>query len=192
MFQLTSVGVRRSKALRRTWWTMAFTLRLAVYSQSVRLGDKPLETHDQHFFFQINTWFHSPYVTSFVTRGWVCSSQLLLVLASAVILRYDSRRTHDDILQSQIRDSPNMEVQVSVFISSRNRVAQLYPQSLGSLFVASCDSQDYGGGIRPHLHTGVESLIVPVVFKVTPVHGPHIKQFPVTLLSYRRVYRVVA
>jgi hypothetical protein len=26
------------------------TLRLAVYLQSVRLGDKPLETHDQHFF----------------------------------------------------------------------------------------------------------------------------------------------
>jgi hypothetical protein len=27
------------------------TLRLAVYSQSVRLGVKPLETHDQTFFF---------------------------------------------------------------------------------------------------------------------------------------------
>jgi hypothetical protein len=26
------------------------TLRLAVYSQLVRLGDKPFETHDQHFF----------------------------------------------------------------------------------------------------------------------------------------------
>jgi hypothetical protein len=27
------------------------TLRLAVYRQSVRLGDKPLEIHDQQFFF---------------------------------------------------------------------------------------------------------------------------------------------
>jgi hypothetical protein len=27
------------------------TLRLAVYRQSVRLGVKPLETHDQIFFF---------------------------------------------------------------------------------------------------------------------------------------------
>jgi hypothetical protein len=27
------------------------TLRLAVYRQSVRLGDKPLETHDQNFYF---------------------------------------------------------------------------------------------------------------------------------------------
>jgi hypothetical protein len=33
-------------------------------------------------------------------------------------------------------------------------VAQLYPQALGSLFVASYDSQDYGGGILTRLHTG--------------------------------------
>jgi hypothetical protein len=38
--------------------------------------------------------------------------------------------------------------------SVRKRVAQLYPQALGSLFIASCDSQGYGGGIRPRLHTG--------------------------------------
>jgi hypothetical protein len=30
------------------------TLRLAIYRQSVRLGMKPLETHDQSFFFQLN------------------------------------------------------------------------------------------------------------------------------------------
>jgi hypothetical protein len=39
-------------------------------------------------------------------RGWVCSLQLLLVLASAVILRSESHKTHDNILLSQIRDSP--------------------------------------------------------------------------------------
>jgi hypothetical protein len=32
------------------------TLRLAVYRQSVRLGGKPLETHNQTFFFQLNSW----------------------------------------------------------------------------------------------------------------------------------------
>jgi hypothetical protein len=31
------------------------TLRLAVYRQSVRLGVKPLETHDQIFFFPLNS-----------------------------------------------------------------------------------------------------------------------------------------
>jgi hypothetical protein len=43
---------------------------------------------------------------------------------------------------------------VPVFISPRNRVAQLHPQAPGSLFVGSYDSQGYGGGIRPRLHTG--------------------------------------
>jgi hypothetical protein len=77
--------------------------------------------------------------------------QLLLVLVSAVILRSESLWTHDHILLSQILDSPNLEDQVLLFISPRNTVTQLYPQVLGSLFVASCDSQGYGGGIRPRL-----------------------------------------
>jgi hypothetical protein len=65
-----------------------------------------------------------------------------------------SRGTHDHILLFQIRDSPNPEGQVPVLISPRNRMARLYPQALGSLFVTSYDSQDYGGGIRFRLHTG--------------------------------------
>jgi hypothetical protein len=53
-----------------------------------------------------------------------------------------------------IRDSPNLEGQVPVFTSPRNRVAQLYPRALGSLFVSSYDSQGYDGGILTRLHTG--------------------------------------
>jgi hypothetical protein len=34
-------------------------------------------------------------------------------------------------------------------------VARLYLQVLGSLFVASCDSQGYGGGIQTRLHMGM-------------------------------------
>jgi hypothetical protein len=75
--------------------------------------------------------------------------------SQAVILRAESRGTHEHILLSQIRGSSNLEGQVPVFISFRNRVTRLYPQALGSLFVASYDSQGYGGGIRPRLHTGV-------------------------------------
>jgi hypothetical protein len=52
---------------------------------------------------------------------------------------------------------PNLEGQVPIFIP-RNRIAQLYPQALGSLFVASYDSQGYGGGIGPRLHTGCIAL----------------------------------
>jgi hypothetical protein len=46
----------------------------------------------------------------------------------------------------------NVEGQLPVFISPRKRVAQLYPQALGSFFFASYDWQDYGGGIGTRLH----------------------------------------
>jgi hypothetical protein len=75
-----------------------------------------------------------------MTGEGVCRLQLLLVFASAVILGSESRGTCDHILLSQIRDSLNLERHVPVFISSRNKVAKLSPQALGSLFVASYDS----------------------------------------------------
>jgi hypothetical protein len=50
---------------------VSVSLRLTVYRQSVSLGDKPLETHDRRFF-QLNPCGHSPYVTSSLTRKWVC------------------------------------------------------------------------------------------------------------------------
>jgi hypothetical protein len=78
----------------------------------------------------------------------------MLAFASAVILGPESRGTHDHILLSHIRDSPNLEGQGPVFISPRNRVAQLCPQALAYFFVASYDSQGYGGSIRTRLHTG--------------------------------------
>jgi hypothetical protein len=40
-------------------------------------------------------------------------------------------------------------------MSPSDRVAQLYPQAPGSLFVAFYDWQGYGGGIIARLHTGV-------------------------------------
>jgi hypothetical protein len=66
------------------------------------------------------------------TRERVCRLQLLLVLASPVILGTEYRGTHGHILLSQIRGSP------------RKRVTQLYPQGH--------DSPGYGGGIRTCLH----------------------------------------
>jgi hypothetical protein len=105
------------------------------------LATIPLRLTTSNFIFQLNTCGYTcnPYITSSVTRGWVCRLQLLLGLASAVILRSESRGTHDHILLSHIRDSPNLEGQVPVFISPRNRVTQLYPQTLGSLLVGSYD-----------------------------------------------------
>jgi hypothetical protein len=46
-------------------------------------------------------------------------------------------------------------------------VVRLQPQALGSLFVASYDSQGYGGGTRPCLHTGIALNWSKVEVKVT-------------------------
>jgi hypothetical protein len=61
-------------------------------------------------------------------RGWVCRLQLLLALPSAFILRSESCGTDDHVLLSQIRDSPNLEGQVPVFIQPKNRVARYTPR----------------------------------------------------------------
>jgi hypothetical protein len=69
---------------------------------------------------------------------------------------------------------PALRVRSILFISPRNRVAHLYPQASGSLVVASCYSQGYGGGIRTRLHTGY-CLTAPTVLLITSRHGPHRK-----------------
>jgi hypothetical protein len=51
-------------------------------------------------------------------------------------------------------ETPNLEGQIPVFISPRNKVARLYPHALDSLFVAFYDSLGYAGIIRPLLHKG--------------------------------------
>jgi hypothetical protein len=106
--------------------------------------------HRKNFFYQLNTCCHSPYVTSSLTRGWVCRLQLLLALASAFILRSEYRRTHDHILLSQIRDSPNPELRSRIYIPQEQGGPVITP-ALCSLSVAIYDSQGYGGG-NSNLH----------------------------------------
>jgi hypothetical protein len=81
------------------------------------LKTSPLRFTNSNFIFQMNTCSYSPYVTSSLTRGWVCRLQLLLVLVRAVILKSKSCGTHDHISLSQIRESPKLEGQVPVFVS---------------------------------------------------------------------------
>jgi hypothetical protein len=57
----------------------------------------------------------------------VCSLKLLLALVSTIILGFESRGTHDHILLSQIRRSPNMEGHIHIFISPMIAVVQLCP-----------------------------------------------------------------
>jgi hypothetical protein len=74
-------------------------------------------------------------------------------ICSAITQWSESHRTRNHTWLSHLR-LPNLEGQVPVFISPRNRVAQLYPRALDSLYVASCDSQGYGVGILTLRHTG--------------------------------------
>jgi hypothetical protein len=48
---------------------------------------------------------------------------------------------------------------------------RLYPQALGSLFIASYDSQGYDGGIRTRLHAGI--WLKPWPLLINTRHGPH-------------------
>jgi hypothetical protein len=57
-------------------------------------------------FSSMNNCGHSPYITSPLTRGWVCHLQLLLVLASIFILGSESHRARNHILLSKIWDFP--------------------------------------------------------------------------------------
>jgi hypothetical protein len=82
-----------------------------------------------------------------LTRGQVCRLQLLLALASAVILGSESLETRDHILLSQIRDFP---------------------------FVTSYEPQGYGGGIRPRLHTRFFVECTSYFF-ITTLYGPNRK-----------------
>jgi hypothetical protein len=61
-------------------------------------------------------------------------------------------------------------------------MVQLYPRALGSLSVASYDSQGYGGGILSRLHTGYT-----IIYAYT--HVDSVIQWRVNLLFFSyRVY----
>jgi hypothetical protein len=82
------------------------------------------------------------FVVPSLTRGRVCNLLLNCVWAlpeQSLLSRSPAELTA--IFYCLIGNSPNLEGQVPVFISPRNRVAQLYPRALGSLSAASYDSR---------------------------------------------------
>jgi hypothetical protein len=135
---LPSLLKKKFYALLMFYYSKAIQERKRVYIWSIYknrckiyLGVKPpSESKDQIFITVIQSrvsWYGAPPLT----KGWVCHLQLLLALSSPAILRSKSRGTHDHILLSEIGDSSNLEGQIYLFISPRNRVAQIYPQALG-------------------------------------------------------------
>jgi hypothetical protein len=134
------------------------TLRPTV-SRPVCLGvRRPSGIRDQ-FYFLLEIFFRQLRFCNFVapslTRGRVCN--LLYNCFWALLEQSLLGRSPAELMAifyCLIWDSTSLEDQVPVFISPRNRLAQLYPQALGSLLVAFYDSQGCGGGILTRLHTG--------------------------------------
>jgi hypothetical protein len=134
-------------------------------SRPVSLGvRRPSGTHDQ-FYFLLEIFFRQFWVCNFVapslTRGRVCNllySYFWALQEQSLLGRSPAELTA--IFYCLIWDSPNLEGQVPVFISPRNKVAQLYPRALGSLFCR------YSGGTYsnppPHgCHQCLHTYIYP-------------------------------
>jgi hypothetical protein len=137
-------------------------------SPPVRLGVKHSSGAYGHIFISVRQLRVCWCGALSLMRERACRLQLLLVLARAVIFGSEFRGTRDHILLSQIRDSPNLEGQVPIFISPRNRWPGYTPRHW------------------------VDNLII---FKITPWGGPHRKHRSSLLRSWSsprgRVYRLV-
>jgi hypothetical protein len=98
------------------------------------------------FLFLLEISFRQLYLCYFVApslmRGQVCNLfvQLLLGLARAVTLGPKSRRTQRPYFTVLFETPPTWRARFLYIYLPRNRMAQLYPQALGSLFVTSYDS----------------------------------------------------
>jgi hypothetical protein len=127
-------------------------------SRPVCLGvRRPSVTRDQ-FCFLLEISFRQLRVCYFVapslTRGRVCTVQLLLGLARAVTLGSKSRRTHYHILLSHLR-LPQLGGPGPRIYIPQEQGGPVIPRALCSLHVASYDSEGSGGGILTRLHTGL-------------------------------------
>jgi hypothetical protein len=110
-------------------------LKFIYDRQSVGQSVMVSGTCDQ-FFFLFEISFRQLCVSYFVapslTRGWVCN--LLYNCFWALPEQSLLGRSPAELLTTfycLIWDSPNLESQVPIFISPRNRMAQLYPRALG-------------------------------------------------------------
>jgi hypothetical protein len=91
-----------------------------------------------------------------LTRGWVCNLlvQFFLVLDRAFTLGTKSHRTHDHILLSRLRLPQPGGPGPCIYIP-QEQGGPVITRALGSLSVASYDSQGCGGSILTRLYTGV-------------------------------------
>jgi hypothetical protein len=105
------------------------------------LATSPVRLTTSSFIFQLNTCGY-PYLTSSLKRGWVCRLQLLMLLASAVILRSGYRGIRDHI-DSRLPQPGGPTL--SIYIPQEQGSPIITPGT-EFLFIASCASQGCSGG----------------------------------------------
>jgi hypothetical protein len=97
--------------------------------------------------------------TCFIMSGALSDERTGLYFAMHVTHLSELRWTRNHVLQSHLRLTQPGGPGPHIYIP-RNRVAQLYHQALGSIFVASYDSQGYGRGIVTCLHTDRQIMVL--------------------------------
>jgi hypothetical protein len=95
------------------------------------------------------------YCWTFVGRPPWWEDMPVIYMYSSLSLSYPSPLEPMTASYCFVWNSPNLEGRLPVFISHRNSVAQIYPRTPGSLYVASYDSQRYSGDTLTRLHTGL-------------------------------------
>jgi hypothetical protein len=75
----------------------------------------------------------------------------------------------NDAWSSALRQTPNLENNISVYMSPSDRVSELYPQAPGSLFFSLHQSLNYCEGILTSLHTGQDAQVGSI--KSRPLHN---------------------
>jgi hypothetical protein len=118
------------------------TLRPTV-SRPVRPGVRPpSRTGDQLFLYLVDYVFYSfgfvDVGVPFLTRSRICTFQFLPGIARAAFLRPESHRNQEHSLLSLFSRLPNQQIQVLVFITPRNRVAQLSNRALSLCILIEC------------------------------------------------------
>jgi hypothetical protein len=153
-----------------TWIAIEVEVNLRpTASRPVCLGVRHPSGIPDKFFFRLEISFRQfrvcYFVSSSLTRGWVCNllHNCFWALTEQSLLG-QSPAELKAIFYYLIWDSPNLEGQDPVFISSRNRVAQLYPRHWVPFLSPLTTRRDYGRGILTrlqavHIVAGVEETV---------------------------------